>query len=165
MNDRRRAMLRFILLFLGLFLLFEALIYTVLVKSGIYDAHLAWNARASGWILAWFYEGVQVVGNHIRSPAYSITVAIGCDAIQPLSVYLAGVLSFPVPWRRKLAGALAGAVILQAVNLVRITSLFALGRHRPDLFEMAHVEVWQGLFIVLALALWIAWVRWADARS
>ena len=163
-QSRNRVMRRFILTFLGLFLVFEVLIYTVLVKSGIYDAHLNWNAKVSGGILAWFFDDMRVVANHIQSSAYSITVAIGCDAIQPAAVYLAGVLSFPVPAKKKLVGALVGGLILQAVNLVRITSLFALGLYHPDLFELAHVEIWQGLFIVLALVLWSLWVRWADPR-
>ncbi|MFH0946185.1 MAG: exosortase H [Planctomycetota bacterium] len=160
--QRKQAIRRFILLFLGLFLAFEVILYTVLVSSGIYQSHLDWNARVSGRILSLFLENIVVTRNHIQSPAFSITVGIGCDAIQPAAVFLAGVLSFPVQVRAKVIGAVAGALIISAVNLVRIVSLYFLGLYRPDLFELAHVEVWQGLFIVLALVLWILWVRWAD---
>lgn len=161
-TERKKAIRRFILLFLGLFLTFEVILYTVLISSGVYQSHLEWNARMSGRILSLFLENVVVTGNHIQSPVFSITVAIGCDAIQPAAVFLAGVFSFPVPVRAKAIGAVAGVLLISAVNLVRIVSLYFLGIHRPDLFELAHVEVWQGLFIVLALVMWILWVRWAD---
>jgi hypothetical protein len=40
-------------------------------------------------------------------------------------------------------------------------TLFYTRIHFPKLFEVMHVEVWQGLFICLSLVLWIAWALWA----
>jgi hypothetical protein len=30
---------------------------------------------------------------------------------------------------------------------------------------MMHIDVWQAIFIVLALLFWITWARWAKGRA
>ena len=52
-----------------------------------------------------------------------------------------------------------------AINLVRIVSLFYIRIHFPAAFEIMHVEVWQALFIFLALLCWIVWAVWAKRAS
>ncbi len=67
----------------------------------------------------------------------------------------------PVAWRAKLPGLLIGTVSLLVINLIRIITLFAIGVHFPRAFHLIHFEVWQALFIALAIIFWAIWVQWA----
>ena len=54
---------------------------------------------------------------------------------------------------------------LMLLNLARIVSLFYIQIHFPRAFEVMHIEVWQALFIFLAIALWAWWACWAVGRG
>lgn len=54
---------------------------------------------------------------------------------------------------------------LFALNVGRIVSLFLTGIYFPKAFNVMHVEVWQVLFIIFAIGLWIFWIKWTKKRS
>ena len=56
-------------------------------------------------------------------------------------------------------GILAGTVAIQALNLVRIASLFYIGQWNRDAFEWAHLYLWQSLIMLDALIVWVLWLR------
>ncbi len=64
----------------------------------------------------------------------------------------------------KLLGLALGVPALLAFNMVRIVSLYYTGVYFPDAFEILHVDVWQPLFILIALLVWIAWTLWSLKR-
>lgn len=101
------------------------------------------------------------MGGTISSARFSIGINYGCDASEPLALFVAAVLAFPAPFRRKIPGILLGAVILAALNLARIVSLFLAGVYFPNAFEWLHVEAWPAIFIMLAIVLWAIWIQWA----
>ena len=70
----------------------------------------------------------------------------------------------PSAFRRKLPGLFIGTLVLLAVNLVRIVSLFLTGVYYPKAFDAMHADVWQILFILLAIVFWALWVQWASRR-
>ncbi len=43
--------------------------------------------------------------------------------------------------------------------MVRIISLFYIGIYFPDLFNDAHIFIWQSLVILAGVALWITWAQ------
>ncbi|MCX6251092.1 MAG: exosortase H [Bacteroidetes bacterium] len=115
----------------------------------------------SNFLLNLFGQHTQVSGTVISSPRFTISIAKGCDAIEGMALFTAALLSYPASWKLKLIGFLAGNVVLFLLNLVRIVSLFLTGIYAPKLFQIMHVEIWQALFILFAIALWIFWIRWA----
>ena len=56
-------------------------------------------------------------------------------------------------------GSSVGIAAIQALNLVRIVSLFYLGQWDRDVFEWAHLYVWQALIMLDVLIVWLLWVR------
>ena len=56
-------------------------------------------------------------------------------------------------------GLAAGIVAVQALNIVRVISLFYLGQWNFDVFEWAHLYVWQALIMLDVLVVWMVWVR------
>ena len=64
-------------------------------------------------------------------------------------------------------GVMAPAVFvaIQALNLVRIVSLFYLGQWNFQWFEWAHLYVWQALIMLDALIVWLLWIRALPAQA
>jgi exosortase/archaeosortase family protein len=49
---------------------------------------------------------------------------------------------------------------IQALNLVRIVSLFYLVQWSARAFEFAHLYLWQALIMLDVLLAWLLWLRW-----
>ena len=94
-----------------------------------------------------------------RKTGFAVTIEAGCNGVEAMLVLLAGILAFPAPWKSKAIGLVAGAVAIQALNLVRIVSLFYLGQWERQWFDWAHLYVWQALIMLDALVVWMLWIR------
>ena len=89
-----------------------------------------------------------------------IKIVAGCNGVEAVLILVSAVLAFPAPWRHKLAGIGLGFVAIQALNLVRIVSLYYLQRWNTVWFEWFHLYLWQALIILDALVFWLIWLRW-----
>jgi exosortase H (IPTLxxWG-CTERM-specific) len=152
--------------FLGIFglimLAFYAFWLTDFFKEHILYPWIVFNTHVSGFILNILGQQVQVNGDVISSIHFAVAVKQGCDAIEPTMLFVAGVIAFPAFIRNKMLGLLAGTVFLFGMNIIRIVSLYLIGRYAtPELFEFMHIEVWQIIFIFLAMIAWFLWLRWA----
>jgi exosortase H (IPTLxxWG-CTERM-specific) len=100
-------------------------------------------------------------GKVLRSQktGFAVSIEAGCNGVEAMLVLLAGILAFPAPWKMKLIGLGIGVVAIQALNLVRIVSLFYLGQWNQQWFEWAHLYVWQALIMLDALIVWLLWTR------
>jgi exosortase/archaeosortase family protein len=161
----RRTALRFVLRFAALTLLAVGLLATPLAERAVWGPYLELNARASAALLRVAGEQARVTERTIVSPRAALRIERGCDAIHPAALYAAAVLASPVALVPRLAGLAVGVACLAAINLVRIVSLYYVQVAAPRLFEVAHVEVWQALFIFLAVGLWAGWAVWARSRE
>mgnify|MGYP003693538809 CR=1 FL=1 len=52
---------------------------------------------------------------------------------------------------------------MQGLNIVRVISLFYLGQWNMQVFEWAHLYVWQALIMLDVLVVWLVWVAPAAA--
>jgi exosortase/archaeosortase family protein len=141
-----------------------ALYYAVALTPGfdrVLFYCLAWNARASNAVLNLLGQETYASDLTIRSARFAINVRRGCDAFEPAWFFCAAVVSFPAPFRRKLAGILAGCTLIFATNIVRISSLYLIGLNWPRFFGPAHLEIWPIALILLAVFLWISWIGYS----
>jgi exosortase/archaeosortase family protein len=61
---------------------------------------------------------------------------------------------------------LLGTLFLQAANLVRVISLLYLRIHGSTwVFDLMHEDVWQLVFIGLAMACFLCWLRRATPTA
>lgn len=153
--------------FVGLFALlmgvFYACTFIPLLEKRILPSYMKLNASVSAGILSVFGEGATAKGTSVTSPRYSVDIRHGCDAVEPTALFIAAVLAFPATIRSKFPGMIAGSIILAMINLVRIVTLFYTGIYYPRAFRIMHEDVWQSLFILLSLLLWIVWAMWATS--
>ena len=157
----KRSVLAFLLVFgvlIGLFYAF--VVFTPYYKRDFLLAYLPFNAKLSGAILSFLGQNVRVMDSTISSPDFSVRVAPECSGIEPIALFVCAVLAFPAAFKRKVPGIIAGSLLLAAINFVRIISLFLIGVYFPSALNIMHLDVWQALFILLAVVFWILWLQW-----
>jgi exosortase H (IPTLxxWG-CTERM-specific) len=93
------------------------------------------------------------------SNGFAVSIEAGCNGVEATIVLVAAILAFPAPWKRKLVGLAIGVVAVQGLNIVRVISLFYLGQWNFNVFEWAHLYVWQALIMLDVLIVWLLWVR------
>lgn len=101
----------------------------------------------------------------IRGMRFPFTVVPECGAIPSMSIFISAVLAFPTRWWKRLTGVAAGIPILYGVNCLRLACLAVIGAwdygtgQGGKWFNFAHHYVWQGVYIVFVVAVWMMWVE------
>ncbi len=154
---RRRRSWLFLARFLGLLIGFALLVSWKPVNDHVIVPFTAGVAHASAVILNVLSERVTVVGTELRSPGFGVDIENGCNGVETALLFCAAVLAFPAPWRSRGMGLLLGFLAIQAINLVRVVSLFWIGRHHPALFSSAHTVIWQSAVVLVGVLLFLLW--------
>ena len=93
--------------------------------------------------------------------ALPVAVTLACSGTDALALCLGAVLAYPVPWRRRLAGAACGVGLILGLNTLRIGTLGRVAAS-PAWFNALHVYVWPAV-LTLAIAGYVfGWMRLAD---
>ncbi|HEY1435653.1 MAG TPA: exosortase H [Thermoanaerobaculia bacterium] len=162
---RRRSLL-FLARFLGLLVVFYALVAWNPVNDAVIVPFTGAIARVSGVLLKVLGEKVSVAGTEIRSGDFAVQIENGCNGIEAALLFGSAVLAFPAPWRRRLTGLLGGFVAIQLLNFVRVVSLFWIGAHHPALFSSSHTVLWQSAVVLASVLLFLFWAsRGEKARA
>ena len=133
-----------------------ALYYGFLGSSWV-DVIAEWTATWTSKAINLFGGSTTVSGTLLISDNFVANVLAECTAIGPIILYIGAVVAYPASKRAKLAGVAAGVVVLTAVNLVRIISLFWIGEAYPEYLDVVHLLVWQSAIILLAIIMWLLW--------
>lgn len=89
-----------------------------------------------------------------------------CGAIEIMAIFVAAILAFPTLWRKRLIGLVAGIPIMYGVNIFRLTVLAIIGAVDQSRvwFNFAHEYLWQAVYIVFVVAVWLVWVEYVVKR-
>jgi exosortase H (IPTLxxWG-CTERM-specific) len=160
-------MLRFLIIFMVVCLGLFAFEVSVPGEKWVVNPFTSVLASFSTWLITLFDDNVLSYGKIIQSTTNGFAVSIerGCNGLEAVIILIAAVVAFPARWHHKLVGLLAGFLAIQALNLVRIISLFYLGQHSMIWFEWFHLYLWQALIILDAVFVWLIWLRWVSRRD
>lgn len=144
---------------------FAIFFFAYFTNTEAFDDYLRLNATASAAVINLFDDDVRASEFSVISSKTSVQIRHGCDAIFPAALFVGAVLASPVRFRAKLPGIFIGTVVLLSINLLRIISLYYTRVYKPDWFHMMHIDVWQPLFIFLALLFWVLWALRATRHT
>ncbi len=144
-------------LILGASLGLALAVYYGSLGSSLLDVIAEWTATWTSKAINLFGGSTTVSGTLLISDNFVANVVAECTAIGPIILYIGAVVAYPASKRAKLAGVAAGVVVLTAVNLVRIISLFWIGEAYPEYLDVVHLLVWQSVIILLAIIMWLLW--------
>jgi len=131
---------------------------------------LPWTAlvaKVSAAIARFFDPTVIAYGKILKSAhtGFSVSIESGCNGVEAAIVLVAAMLAFPSSWKLKLWGILLGFIAVQAVNLLRVVTLFFVGEWSLKVFEFAHLYMWQALIMLDVLVVWLLWMRVVAKRG
>ena len=160
-------MIRFLLVFM---LLLPVLMVLELTAPAQQWFVLPWTSlltRITAFLLSAFDANAMSYGKILLDTRSGIGVSVeaGCNGVEACLILLAAMLAYPAPWKLKLLGILGGSVAVQAVNVLRVISLFYLARWDKDFFEFAHLYLWQALIMLDVLIVWLVWIRIVAQRT
>jgi exosortase H (IPTLxxWG-CTERM-specific) len=155
--------LRFLAIFLALALSLFAAELTPPAQRWIVEPWTEAVARAAAFAITSFDTSVIASGRQLldRLTGQGVSIEAGCNGLEAMILLAAAMLAFPASWARRLGGIALGGIAVQALNLVRIATLFYLSRWNAAAFEWTHLYLWQPLIMVDVLVVWLVWLRWA----
>jgi exosortase H (IPTLxxWG-CTERM-specific) len=158
---------RFLLVFAGLLVGLLAAELTPPLQRAVVVPWTELLARTSAALVTLFDSNVAAAGKVILSTTngFAISIEAGCNGVEAAIVLISAMLAFPAPWKHRAIGLLAGLLAVQALNVVRVISLFYLGQWSARAFEWAHLYVWQGLIMLDVLIVWLVWIRTLPTAS
>jgi exosortase H (IPTLxxWG-CTERM-specific) len=160
-------MVRFLVLFL---VLLAVLFGLELTPWGQEYFVIPWTnalAHFCAQLVALVDDSAVATGKVLRSVknGFAVSIEAGCNGIEATIILLAAVLAFPSTIKQKLWGLAIGFVAIQALNVVRIVSLFYLGQWNMAVFDVAHKTIWPSLIILDALIFFMIWLRYVTKQS
>ena len=155
-------MLRFALTFLAIVIGLFAVELSAPARHAFVMPWTDGIAQASIAVIRLFDPHAVAFGNVLASTrsGFAVSSEPGCNGIEAALILIAAIAAFPAPWKRKVAGILAGVLAIQSMNILRVVTLFYLGQWSYSAFEWAHLYAWQALIMVDVLVVWLLWVRW-----
>ena len=149
----------------GLYFCLRFGLYTLLAFLFLYaldDRLVVPFTRRIAWLShqALTIMGAQswVAGASVGIPGFAVEIKNNCNAIYEIGLYASAVFAYPATLRQRTLGFVLGAAILYLVNLLRVLSLIGIGRYFPGGFQIAHLYLWQALFLALVAACWLIWL-------
>jgi exosortase H (IPTLxxWG-CTERM-specific) len=155
-------MVRFLTVFSSVLLVLFLAELTPPVQRLIVVPWTAFLASCSAYVLHLLDSNVISNGNVLQDMRTGSGIAIeaGCNAVEACIMLVAAMLAYPAGLRAKITGLVLGSLAIQALNLVRIVSLFYLVQWSARAFEFAHLYLWQALIMLDVLLAWLVWLRW-----
>ncbi|HWQ56647.1 MAG TPA: exosortase H [Bryobacteraceae bacterium] len=126
-----------------------------------FSGHLASvSARLIGAFGGTCIQRAAILSNPARG--FALEVRDGCNGVNVVILLWAAIVAYPSNWKWKLIGLGAGLAAIQALNLLRLISLFYLGQYSMPVFEFAHLYLWETLIVIDAMVVFGIWSRRAQ---
>ena len=132
------------------------------VQEAVIQPFTGLLAALSTALILPFDDTVIAQGRILRDAAtgFAVSIEAGCNGVEAAIVLIAGILAFPASLRHKVVAILAGFFFVQALNVVRIISLFYLGQWNYTVFEWFHLYLWPVLIMLDVLIVFAIYLQW-----
>ena len=154
--NQNKEVIQFIALFVAFCTVFYLLYYHFMDRLVFLENITAFIL---GFLLRIFGMDVVVSGNTVTIVGHiTLKVIDECTAMFGSIVYISCILAYPADVKKKVMGIVLGVPCLYAINMVRLVILAFVGVSSPGIFEFVHTYLWQTIFIVFVIVIWLVWV-------
>ena len=139
-----------------LFILIEHGYFKALLNiNGVYSTTVTYiSATVMKLFVALTYNS-----NFIYLPNASLEIKFGCNGLESIILYISAVLAYPASFKQKAYGLIIGFIVINIINIVRISLLgYVLMNHKPA-FDIMHSYVTQNIMIVLVFFIFIVYLN------
>ena len=142
-------------------IVFYAMYYSAFFQDYMKQPILRAQTSVGAGILNLFGFSVMAMGDVISGAGTSVKVAGGCDGLEATALLLAAIFVFPLPFKYKWPGLVAGLIVLGVLNVIRIAGLYLVKVYWPNAFEFMHIQGGLYLFSFVTILLMLIWANWA----
>ena len=160
-------MTRFLFLFCGVLAALFAIEMLKPVQEAVIQPFTALLATISTAVILPFDDTVIAQGRVLRdaTTGFAVSIEAGCNGVEAAIVLIAGIVAFPASLTKKVIAILAGFLFVQALNIVRIISLFYLGQWNYTVFEWFHLYLWPVLIMLDVLIVFAIYLQWLGKQQ
>ena len=150
-----KDVIKFVALFIAFCSIFYLIYYHFMDRFVFLE-----NVTASllGFSLRIFGLDVIVNGNDVVFDGFALKIIEECTAMFGSIVYASCTLAYPADIRKKIIGIAFGIPCLYIINMVRLVVIAFVGLLSPEMFDYVHTYLWQTIFIVFVIIIWLIWV-------
>ena len=170
-----KAVIRFLVLFLGTYLLLS-LLYNAYLHFGQSETwypdpitHLV--AKQTSVLTSAFGYMAEITPHPneasmklIINDRYLARIVEGCNALSVSALFAAFIVAFHQRWKPTLLYIFVGAVLIYCANLFRIVLLAIVLYEYPQYEEILHGVVFPAIIYGMVFLLWVLWVRKIPAK-
>ena len=159
-------MAKFLLIFCSVLAVLFAIEMLNPVQEAVIHPFTAVLADVSTAVILPFDDTVIAQGRILRdaTTGFAVSIEAGCNGVEAAIVLIAGIMAFPASIQHKVIAILAGFLFVQALNIVRIISLFYLGQWNYTVFEWFHLYLWPVLIMLDVLVVFAIYLQWLGKR-
>ena len=160
-------MTRFLFLFCGVLAALFAIEMLKPVQEAVIQPFTGLLATISTAVILPFDDTVIAQGRVLRdaTTGFAVSIEAGCNGVEAAIVLIAGIVAFPASLANKVIAILAGFLFVQALNIVRIISLFYLGQWNYTVFEWFHLYLWPVLIMLDVLIVFAIYLQWLGKQQ
>jgi exosortase H (IPTLxxWG-CTERM-specific) len=160
-------MIRFAAIFLLILTCLFAVEMTNAVQSQVVLPFTSFLASLSAALITPFDSSVLAHGKVLQftDSGFAVSIEAGCNGVEATIVLIAAVVAYPASWRARLAAIGLGFLAVQAMNIVRIISLFYLGDWNVDVFTWVHLYLWPVLIMLDVLIVFMVYLRYVSGKD
>lgn len=164
-ESREKKLVRFLALFLGLYLAWMLLYHYVIHPWEWLDTLVINDSSLwAVWLLDTFgFETFQ--GNHetIRTigiaGTHGLWIGDPCNGITLFALFSLFIVAYPGKWKHKAWYIPLGITLIHIMNIFRIAFLCIITEKSPDWLEFNHTYLFQILMYGFIFLLWYFWIK------
>jgi exosortase family protein XrtF len=162
---REKRILRFLLLFLGLYAAWKMYYEWVIHPWGVLDTLVINDSSLwSIWVLDTLgFDTFQ--GDHATIRTIGVQGSNGlwigdpCNGLTLFALFSLFIVAYPGSWKHKLWYIPAGITLIHILNIIRITALCIIVKVSPEMLEFNHTYLFQILMYGFIFLLWYVWIK------
>jgi exosortase/archaeosortase family protein len=159
MNKQDRQTALWLITFLLLSVLFYWINSSPWFEAAVIDNLARFHATAAARGLSLLGLSLAQEGSTIIGATGPVEVAGSCTGTLVFLLFSAAVLPFPAPWKMRITALALGALLLFAVNLLRISLIVFVVSRFPGALWTLHVVVGQVLVIAAMITFFLWWTK------